>query len=97
MKLTWSRFALADRDNIFNHIEPLNPIAAALVDERIALGVRRLTLFPESGRPGRIEGTRELVIPNTPYIAAYIVSGDTVRLPRVLHGAQMWPDEIRRE
>jgi len=26
---------------------------------------------PEIGRPGRIEGTRELVIPRTPYIAAY--------------------------
>ena len=45
------------------------------------------------GRPGRIEGTRELVISRTPYIAAYRIAGDTVRILRLLHGAQQWPDE----
>ncbi len=49
---------------------------------------------PEMGRHGRIEGTRELVISRTPYIAAYRITGDTVRILRVLHGAQLWPDEI---
>jgi addiction module RelE/StbE family toxin len=56
--------------------------------------VKNLRLFPEMGRPGRIEGTRELVISRTPYIAAYRIAGDTVRILRVLHGAQQWPDEI---
>jgi plasmid stabilization system protein ParE len=46
------------------------------------------------GRPGRIEGTRELVISRTPYIAAYRIGGDTVRILRVLHGAQQWPGEM---
>jgi plasmid stabilization system protein ParE len=46
------------------------------------------------GRPGRIEGTRELVISRTPYIAAYRIAGDNVRVLRVLHGAQQWPDDI---
>jgi plasmid stabilization system protein ParE len=46
------------------------------------------------GRPGRIEGTRELVISRTPYIAAYRIVGNTVRILRVLHGAQQWPDEM---
>jgi plasmid stabilization system protein ParE len=53
--------------------------------------------FRESGRPGRIAGTRELVVPRTPYIAAYVMTADTVRILRVLHGAQMWPDEIATE
>jgi plasmid stabilization system protein ParE len=34
------------------------------------------------------------VIPRTPYVAAYLVDSDTVRILRVLHGAQMWPDEL---
>jgi len=71
MKLTWSALALSDRDGIFTHIEAHSPKAAIAVDERIADAVRRLTAFPESGRPGRVAGTRELVIPGTPYIAAY--------------------------
>jgi addiction module RelE/StbE family toxin len=46
------------------------------------------------GRSGRIEGTRELVISRTPYIAAYRILGSTVQILRVLHGAQLWPEEM---
>lgn len=94
MKLVWSAFALADRDGIFTHIEADNPRAAIAVDERIAAAVRGLIDFPDSGRPGRVLGTRELVITGTPYIAAYAVSASTIRILRVLHGAQKWPDEL---
>ncbi|AVA23827.1 type II toxin-antitoxin system RelE/ParE family toxin (plasmid) [Rhizobium sp. CB3171] len=94
MKLIWSAFALADRDGIFTHIEADNPAAAASVDERIAAAARRLRDFPESGRPGRIAGTRELVITGTPYIAAYVVTETAVRILRVLHGAQQWPEAL---
>jgi len=94
VKLVWSAFALADRDGIFSHIEAENPRAAIAVDERIAAAARLLLDFPESGRPGRVAGTRELVVIGTPYIAAYVVMPDTVRILRVLHGAQRWPDEL---
>ena len=94
MRLEWSAFAIEDRDGIFDYIEEDSPHAAVVVDDRIRMQVRQLLQFPETGRPGRIEGTRELVISQTPYIAAYRVTGDTVRILRVLHGAQLWPDEM---
>ncbi|MEI1251610.1 type II toxin-antitoxin system RelE/ParE family toxin [Rhizobium aouanii] len=94
MRLVWARYALSDRENIFTYIEIENPRAAVHVDQKIVLAVRRLVEFPESGRPGRIAGTRELVIPSTPYIAAYAVHEDRIRILRVLHGAQIWPDAI---
>jgi plasmid stabilization system protein ParE len=50
--------------------------------------------FPASGRVGRIAGTRELVINGTPYVAAYAVTDTTVRILRVLHGAQEWPESV---
>lgn len=65
-----------------------------MLDERIAAAVRRLMDFPDSGRPGRVEDTRELVIARTPYVAPYRVTGDVVRILRVVHGARIWPDEI---
>ena len=61
---------MEDRDGIFDYIEEDSPRAAVVVDDRIRAQVTQLLQFPETGRPGRIEGTRELVISRTPYIAA---------------------------
>lgn len=94
MRLEWSIFALDDRNAIFDSIEADSPQAAVTVDDRIEEQVERLLQFPEMGRIGRIEGTRELVIQNTPYIVAYRVIGEIIRVLRVLYGAQRWPEEM---
>ncbi|WP_093003432.1 type II toxin-antitoxin system RelE/ParE family toxin [Rhizobium sp. NFR07] len=94
VKLTWSAFALSDRDAIFTYIEADNRAVAVLIDERIAAAARRLLDFPASGRVRRIAGTRELVINGTLYIAAYAIAETTVRILRVLHGAQEWPENL---
>ncbi len=94
MRLVWAQHALADREAIFSYIEAESPRAAVNVDDQIVAAVRRLLEFPESGRRGRVAGTRELVVPRTPFIAAYVVTADGVRILRVLHGAQVWPNDI---
>ena len=94
MRLEWSAHASEDRDAIFNYIEADNPSAAIGVDNRIREQVGCLSRFPQLGRPGRIDGTRELVIVRTPYIAAYRIADDTVKILRILHGAQQWPEEL---
>ena len=68
--------ALADRNEIFDYIEIDNPDAAEAVDERIEAAAERLIDYPNSGRPGRIEGTRELVVRGAPYILPYRVDGE---------------------
>ena len=55
--------------------------------------VAGLTRFPESGRPGRVEGTRGLVVGRTPYVVVYRIGADGVQVPRVLHGTRRWPEE----
>jgi toxin ParE1/3/4 len=97
VRLEWSVFARADRDAMFDTIEADNPRAAIAVDSRIQAQTESLLRFPHSGRPGRIEGTRELIISRTPYIAAYRVAGDSIRILRVLHGAQLWPENLPEE
>jgi len=97
MRLVWSQHATDDRLAIFMWIAQDDPQAAANVDERIEEAARRLIDFPNSGRPGRTEGTRELVIARTPYVAPYQIVGDIVRILRVIHGARMWPSSIASE
>ncbi|MDR3544073.1 MAG: type II toxin-antitoxin system RelE/ParE family toxin [Desulfosporosinus sp.] len=97
MRLVWSQHATDDRLAIFMWIAQDDPQAAANVDERIEEAARRLIDFPNSGRLGRIEGTKEIVIARTPYVAPYQLVGDTVRILRVIHGARMWPSSIGSE
>jgi len=59
--------------------------------EIVIRAVEQLSDFPEIGRPGRVAGTRELVIQSTPYIVAYRLRGRSVRILALLHGARRWP------
>jgi toxin ParE1/3/4 len=54
--------------------------------------VDRLVSQPHSGRPGRLTGTRELVVPGTPYVIPYRVRGERLDLIAVFHGKQKWPE-----
>jgi len=58
------------------YIEEDSPRAAVFVDDQIRAQVKQLLQYPETGRLGRIEGTRELIISRTPYIAAYRIAGN---------------------
>lgn len=86
LELRWTRLALARLDEIATYIARDNPErAASFVRElRDKLEVLRIQ---QIGRPGRIYGTRELVL-HKHYIAVYRVQGDTVQVLTVLHTAQ---------
>jgi toxin ParE1/3/4 len=68
-----------------------NPAAAARVEIAIKKAIEQLNRFPSLGRPGRIPGTRELVVHGTPYVIPYRVRSETVEVLRVFHGARKWP------
>lgn len=92
MRLEWTETALSDRDGIYGYIEDDNPRAALALDERLQSVAARLTRFPNIGRPGRVEGTREFVA-HKHYILVYEIEGNAVRILRVLHSARSWPPE----
>lgn len=89
----WSILALEDRQAIFDYVAADRPSAAIRLDDRIRSGVVALEMFPKMGRKGRVVGSRELAIRQTPYIAAYRITDD-IEILRVLHGAQVWPSEL---
>lgn len=92
MRIEWSARAIEDREAIFDFILAEDPRAAVTVDERIAAATRRLIDFPDSGRIGRVAGTRELVVTGAPYVLPYCVDGDRILILRVLHAARLWPN-----
>ncbi|WP_044564867.1 type II toxin-antitoxin system mRNA interferase toxin, RelE/StbE family [Azospirillum sp. B4] len=94
MKLRWSPWAVADREGIFDYLAARNPSAALAMDDRIQKVIRGLKAFPEKGRSGRVPSTRELVITDTPYIAAYQIQDGVILILRVLHAAQLWPEDL---
>ncbi len=95
MKLVWLPNAIANRDGQLDYIAQDSPKAAIEQGDRIEHQVNQLIKHPEIGRPGRKEGTYELVISHTPFILVYRIKQrlKRIELIRVLHGAQQWPKD----
>jgi toxin ParE1/3/4 len=91
MKIRWSPEAAADFAEIVEYIHQQNPSAAHRVAHVIYESVTSLESFSNRGRPGRVEGTRELVLSPLPFVLIYRVKGKAVEIARVLHGSQRWP------
>lgn len=91
MEIIWRRSAVNDLDAIREYIADDNPDAAQRVAAAIEAAVDPLADHPELGRAGRVEGTRELVVPGLPYIVAYRVREETVRILAVIHTSRQWP------
>jgi toxin ParE1/3/4 len=97
MDVRWLRAALKNLDEIADYIALGNPRAASKVVAVIWESTQRLADFPGLGRPGRVDGTRELVVTGTPYVVPYRVKGQKVEILRVLHGARKWPSHFGRK
>jgi plasmid stabilization system protein ParE len=85
------RRALLDIDEIGEFIAQDSPTAARQTIAQIVQQVGLLTGQPALGRPGRVPGTRELIIPTLPFIVPYRVRGGAIEILRVMHSARQWP------
>jgi len=91
--IEWTEQAARQLDQAYDYIALSNSEeVAARVTMQIAAGVQQLATFPMSGRSGRVPGTRELVISNTPFVAAYAIDCDRIVILALYHGAQQWPE-----
>ncbi|HEX5415337.1 MAG TPA: type II toxin-antitoxin system RelE/ParE family toxin [Chloroflexota bacterium] len=87
MRIVWAAPARRDLRGQVLYVAERNPDAAKRLQAAMRHAVEGLADFPNRGRPGRYEGTRELVITGYPYIVVYRVREESVRILRVLHGA----------
>jgi addiction module RelE/StbE family toxin len=90
MHITWMPQALDDLEDFGAYVACDSKRAAGVAVLAVLGSVKRLALFPASGRPGRVAGTRELVVPHTPLVIPYRVKGELIQILRVQHTSQEW-------
>ncbi len=94
LAIRWTRRAVRRLDQIGAHIARDNPAAPARTVARLLAAADAFAARPAMGRPGRLRGTRELVVPGLPYIVAYRVTASSVDLLTIMHTAQQWPEAL---
>jgi len=92
MKVRWLKAALNNLERIAEYIGHDNTDAARTTITRIRDASIHLSSYPEMGCKGRVHGTRELIIPGTPYIIIYRICNNSVEILRVFHSKQKSPE-----
>ncbi len=94
MIINWLPEASRNRFEQLDYIAQDNPLAAADQDDKIERQVNMLYEYPKLGRPGRVKGTRELVISRTPFVLVYrLKSAQRIEVLTLLHESQLWPSK----
>ncbi len=91
--IDWTEQAIQQLDQAHDYIAFSNSEEVATqITMQIVGSVQQLGAFPMSGRAGRVPGTRELVIPKTPFIVAYAIENVRIVILAVYHSARQWPE-----
>lgn len=91
MRIRWLRAALQNLDAEADFIALDDPVAARQVVQRVLAAGALLAEHPGLGRPGRVAGTRELVVPKTRYLVPYRVQNQQIVILRVFHTSRRTP------
>ena len=94
MTVVWSPRAIRHLADLRAYIARDNPDAAARIADTLLTSVERLAGLPNLGRPGRVSGTREFVVPGTPYVIPYRPRGQRLEIIAVFHGRRRWPQRL---
>ncbi|HEV2688216.1 MAG TPA: type II toxin-antitoxin system RelE/ParE family toxin [Bryobacteraceae bacterium] len=91
MRVRWTPPAAADLQNISDYLKEHHPHYRQPTLRKLYQKISALKDAPHIGRPGRVEGTRELLIRPLPYIAVYRVTEQAIEIWRVYHTSQNRP------
>ena len=93
--IIWSPEALFDLADLRDYIAEDNPDAARRVAMAIVQTVEEgLSLNSKLGHPGRVPGTRELVMPKMRFIVPYRIRANVLEVLGVYHHARRWPERF---
>jgi len=92
--VVWAPSAVTHLAALRAFIARENPEASEHVAGLLLAAADQLARFPGLGRPGRLPGIREWVVPRTPYVIPYRLRGSRVEILGVFHGRQRWPERL---
>jgi toxin ParE1/3/4 len=92
--VVWSPRAISHLADLRSDLARDNPDAAGRVATVLLSAAERLADLPNLGRPGRVSGTRELVVPGTQYVIPYRLRGNRLEIIAVFHGRRRWPTRL---
>ena len=88
MRIRWTPAAASDLQRINDYLKEHRPQYRDPTVRKIYADVQSPKEWPNRGRVGGEEGTRELSSPPLPYIAVYRVKDQSIEVLRIYHGAQ---------
>ena len=96
MKVIWLKRARNDLNEAIQWLNQRNSVAARKTARLINLQVSQLGAYPQLGRVGLVDGSRELVIQHTRYIAAYQINiqNNSIEVLALMHESMQWPEEF---
>ena len=94
MKVIWSASSVRHLQEVIEYLQLESAGGASKIRRRILETAKRIGQMPQSGRVGRIEGTREAVVPRSPYVVVYQISVQQIEILGIWHGARVWPQSF---
>jgi toxin ParE1/3/4 len=91
MRIRWTPPAVADMQSISDYLKEHHPHYRQPTMRKLYETIRALKGAPYRGRPGRIEGTREILFQPMPYIAVYRIHEQSIEVWRIHHTSQGRP------
>ena len=91
MRIRWTPAAAADLQQVSDYLKAHHPHFRQPTMHKVYAAIQSLKAWPNRGRLGREEGTRELLFPPLPYIAVYRVKEQSIEVLRIYHGLQDRP------
>ena len=89
--IVWGRQAERDLEHTFGFVLQHHPGTARHLFDHIERLVARVRDHPQIGRPGRVPGTRELMVAGTAFIVVYRVAASQIDILAVIYAARRWP------
>jgi len=90
MIVIWSAASVRHLKEVVEYIQDKSPARAKTIQRRILAATKLIGQMPHSGRKGRVDGTREAVVPRTLHIVVYQVSAGRIEILGIRHGARDW-------